>query len=136
MSILWIVLLLVAGLLAYIRLAPHDIPRWHRAGPEAGLGETTLDGGYVWREDVGAQGPARLARLDAVIRSDPATALLTGSVQDGQLTYVSRSKVMGFPDYTTVTLADGVLEVYGRLRFGKSDMGVNAKRIKGWLAQR
>jgi len=135
MNILLIIVLLVVGLLAYIRLAPHDNARWHRGAPEASLGETTLDGGYIWRADVGADGPAKLAKLDQIIRNEPRTELLTGSVQDGQLTYVTRSKVMGFPDYATVTLEDGVLEIYSRLRFGKSDMGVNAKRVKGWVAQ-
>ena len=29
----------------------------------------------------------------------------------------------------------GDLEVFARLRFGKSDLGVNTRRVKGWLAQ-
>ena len=48
---------------------------------------------------------------------------------------------MGFPDYTTIGVYDGLiedadqryLEINGRLRFGTLDFGVNAKRIKGWL---
>ena len=27
------------------------------------------------------------------------------------------------------------VEVYGRSRFGRSDLGVNAKRVDAWLAQ-
>ncbi|QFT59770.1 hypothetical protein FIU94_13130 [Sulfitobacter sp. THAF37] len=129
------VILLLVGLLAYVRLAPHNVMRWHHAASGAALGATPLDGGFIWREDVGAAGPARLARLDGVIRASPRTQVLAGSVEDRQLTYVSRTRWMGFPDYTTVTLDDGILEIYGRLRFGRSDMGVNAKRIRGWLDQ-
>ena len=84
---------------------------------------------------MGAAGPARLAQLDRIIRDTQGTQVLAGSVADGQVTYISRTRWIGFPDYTTVTLDDGILEVFGRLRFGRSDFGVNAKRIKGWLAQ-
>jgi len=49
------------------------------------------------------------------------------------ITYVTRSRVFGFPDYTTVRQAGPQLEIYGRLRFGRSDLGVNAARIDGWL---
>ncbi|OAN75402.1 hypothetical protein A8B82_16470 [Sulfitobacter sp. EhC04] len=130
-----ILVLLLAGLLAYIRLAPHNVMRWHHASAGAPLGETPLDGGFIWREDVGAAGPARLEQLDRIIRGTAGTQVLAGSVGDWQVTYVSRTRWIGFPDYTTVTLDDGILEVFGRLRFGRSDFGVNAKRIKGWLAQ-
>ncbi|WP_237267435.1 DUF1499 domain-containing protein [Sulfitobacter alexandrii] len=136
MYVFWIVIVLVAGLLAYIRLAPHNVMRWHHAAEtRAPLGETALDGGFIWREDVGANGPERLARLDGIIRRTPNTQVLAGSVDDGQVTYVTRTRWIGFPDYTTVTLDDGILEVYGRLRFGRSDMGVNGKRIRGWIDQ-
>ena len=135
MILVWVVVVLGVGLLAYIRLAPHDVARWHQGATGATIGETRLQGGYVWREDVGAEGPAKLTRLDQVIRATPRTEPLAGSVEDGQATYVTRSKWFGFPDYTTVTLSGDVLEVYGRSRFGKSDLGVNAQRIKGWLAQ-
>ena len=27
-----------------------------------------------------------------------------------------------------------VLKIYGRLRFGRSDLGVNKARVEGWLA--
>lgn len=135
MSFFLILVLLLAGLLAYVRLAPHNVMRWHHAAAGAPLGETPLDGGFILREDVGAAGPARLEQLDRIIRGTDGTQVLAGSVGGGQVTYVSRTRWIGFPDYTTVTLDDGILEVFGRLRFGRSDFGVNANRIKGWLAQ-
>jgi uncharacterized protein (DUF1499 family) len=46
---------------------------------------------------------------------------------------------MGFPDYITaeaVPVAGGTqLDVYARQRFGSSDLGVNAARLKLWLGQ-
>lgn len=129
---MWGGVLIVLALLVYIRLAPHDADRWHGGADAQAMGETKLDGGYVWRE---AADEARMQALHDVIRATPATRVLAGSLEDRRITYVTRTKWIGFPDYTTMTLEDGVLELYGRLRFGRSDLGVNAKRIKGWLAQ-
>ena len=52
---------------------------------------------------------------------------------DGQVTYVTRSKWMGFPDYTTVRNSEEVLELWARSRFGQSDLGVNRARVEDWL---
>jgi len=40
---------------------------------------------------------------------------------------------MGFPDYTTITMADEDLLIYARLRFGRSDFGVNGARVDRWI---
>ena len=50
-------------------------------------------------------------------------------------TYVTRTKFMGFPDYTTARQDGDFLKVYARLRFGRSDLGVNGARIADWLLQ-
>ncbi len=118
-------LVLIAAGLAYIRLAPSDVGRWHDL-PD-GISNQTLESGAMRR----VRGD--LAALDAIIRDTPRTAVLAGSVEDGMVTYVTRSRVFGFPDYTTVRQANERLEIYGRLRFGASDLGVNAGRIDGWL---
>jgi len=68
----------------------------------------------------------------------PRTEVVAGSLAEGQVTYVTRTKLMGYPDFTTIGVygADPrYVEVYGRSRFGRSDLGVNAKRVNGWLAQ-
>ena len=133
----WMILIVVVTALAYVRLAPSDPARWHRGTGKPELGETLRKGSFTWREAVEGDGTARLEQVDRVILATPRTTRLTGSVQEGQITYVTRSQVVGFPDYTTVGIyGDGskYLEIFGRLRFGRSDLGVNAKRIKGWLA--
>lgn len=129
---IWIaVALIVVGAgLAYVRLAPHDVARWH-AMPQD-LTPRDLTGGAVRVVEGDA---AVLARLDAIIRATPRTRVLAGSVESGMITYVTRSAVFGFPDYTTVRLEEGRIALYGRLRFGASDMGVNAARIDGWLRE-
>ena len=120
----FLLVLILAGL-AFIRLAPSDPARWHQM-PES-VTDRDLDGGAMRRVE------GELESLDAVIRDTPRTRVLSGSPDQGMITYVTRSRVFGFPDYTTVRQSGDMLEIYGRLRFGKSDLGVNAARIDGWL---
>ncbi len=115
-----------AGL--YVRLAPSDPERWHTM--PAAVTNRDTDGGAMRVVGAGQDG---LTRLDQIIRATPRTDVLAGSVASGMITYVTRSRVFGFPDYTTVRQAGPQLEIYGRLRFGRSDLGVNAARIDGWL---
>ncbi len=122
----WFILVLLAGLVAFVQLAPSDPARWHQ--------DVTADqdkdfaGGAVRVVDVD------FAALDAAIRGSGAK-VLAGSVAQGHITYISRTRIMGFPDYVTVQRVDGRLRIFSRLRFGKSDMGVNKRRVEGWLAQ-
>ena len=122
-------LMAVLAFAAYVRLAPSDPARWHvlPEGVEEGNGA-----GYALRR-IDAT-PETLATLDEIARATPRTRVLAGSVDEGMITYVTRSALMGFPDYTTVALSGDTLVVYARLRFGQSDLGVNAARLDEWLA--
>jgi hypothetical protein len=115
----------VVALMVYIRAAPSDPERWH-AMPDS-VANRDLEGGAM------RQVEGDLGTLDAIIRDTPRTRVLAGSVEAGMITYITRSRVFGFPDYTTVRQDGDMLEIHGRLRFGKSDMGVNAARIDEWL---
>ena len=125
-----VLLLLVLGFAAYVRLAPSDPAQWH-AMPQA-VTERDLAGGAMRVVGAGENG---LAQLDAIIRTEPRTTVLAGSVEDGMITYVTRSKLWGFPDYTTVRQTGKQIEIYARLRFGQSDLGVNAARLDRWLTR-
>ena len=125
---LWILLCVVVVADGYVRLAPSDPKVWHK--PLKFNENKELAGGV---ERVIEGSPADLARLDSIIRQTPRTQVLAGSVDGAHLTYVTRSAVFGFPDYTTVELTDGQIRIFGRLRFGRSDLGVNRKRVDGWL---
>ncbi|WP_370401626.1 DUF1499 domain-containing protein [Sulfitobacter sp. JB4-11] len=143
MTLFWIVALVVLAGMAYVRLAPSDPDRWHRQASVTGMEPRRKQTGYVWRKEVQGDGMAELSALDRVIMNTPRTTRLTGSVAAGQVTYITRTKVMGFPDYTTIGVYDGqidgtadrYIEINARLRFGRSDLGVNANRVKGWLSQ-
>ena len=49
------------------------------------------------------------------------------------LTYITRSAAIGFPDYTTARQDGDQLVIWARQRFGRSDFGVNRRRVDGWL---
>ncbi|MFU1476617.1 DUF1499 domain-containing protein [Roseovarius sp. C7] len=121
-----IALALLAGA-GWVRGAPSDPVRWHRM-PEP-LPEAKGPGHVVERLPGRA---AEMAELDRLIRDTPRTQVLAGSVAEGMVTYVTRSKWMGFPDYTTVARRGDDLVIFARLRFGKSDFGVNAARVGQW----
>lgn len=136
-----VILLLVAAGLAYVRLAPSDPAAWHvdpaTATPGPGRAVVLPEGGDR-PSPVLPEPPAEaLARLDAIAMATPRTERLAGSVEEGRITYVTRSKWIGFPDYTTVAAVpvEGgtALEIFARLRFGQSDLGVNAARVDRWL---
>lgn len=128
MTVLMICLAVVMVVLGYIRLAPSDPNVWHKL--PAFESDKQFKAGVM---RVVPSGPDGLARLDRIIQAAPRVKLLAGSVDQGMITYVARSKVIGFPDYVTVKQDGDRLKIYSRLRFGRSDLGVNAKRLQGWL---
>lgn len=128
-------LVVVAVLMAYIRLAPSDPVVWHS---DPALGTTGQTGKKESR--LYAATPIELlTRLNAIALATPRTTALAGNPDTGRITWVTRSFIFGFPDYTTAgasLTAEGTrLEIFARLRFGGSDSGVNASRLANWLAQ-
>jgi uncharacterized protein (DUF1499 family) len=114
-----------------IRLAPTDATRWHRK-TEINADENAI---YGVRRYLVAGDRGMFERLAKVAQTTPRTQLIAGSVEEGFVTYQTRSLVFGFPDYTTVWLeADGI-RIFGRLRYGRSDLGVNRRRVDNWIAR-
>lgn len=134
--------LAVVALAIYVRLAPVRAEVWHAIQlPVGPVGELATAGSFTVMRQVEG-GASVLADLDQIITQTPRTVRVAGSVADGKVTYVTRSRVFGFPDYTSVAIAQssdgsdmGTITIFGRLRFGQSDLGVNRARIQGWLAQ-
>lgn len=129
MTFLWVLLALVVVGMGFIRLAPSDPATWHVA-PEVPQNRD-LTGGVM---RVVPHAAGALAQIDAIARATPRTSVLAGSVDEGMITYITRSKIMGFPDYTTIRQEGDTLVIHARLRFGRSDLGVNRARIDSWLS--
>lgn len=128
MTLVWILVVLVVAALAYVRLAPSAPEQWHKL-PD--FTESRDGTGRAYR--VVTPGPDGLARLAGAVADWPRTQILAGSVEQGRITWVSRTAVIGFPDYITAEQSGDTLRLYGRLRFGRSDFGVNAARLDAWV---
>lgn len=125
----WVILVLaVVSGLAFVRLAPSDVARWN-----VPIGSAENTDGEGWSARVVPATPGLLSDVHQAMLALPRTELLAGGVGEGRLTYITRSKWIGFPDYTTVEQDGDQLKLYARLRFGKSDLGVNSRRLDGLL---
>lgn len=126
-------ILLIAGAMAWVRLAPDDPARWQVPvdSPGAGARATVL---------LADPDPAAvLARLDRIALATARTRRLAGSPGAGRITWVTRSALFGFPDYTTAEARpEGRatrLALWARQRYGRGDFGVNQARLDDWLAR-
>ncbi len=144
MRIVAIVLaVLIAVGMAYIRYSPNDPTHWDVDPFTAGVAH--LANGFLVSPSGGDevapvyhQAPEGLAReINRVALSQPRTALFAGSVDEGHMTYITRTRVFGFPDFTSVRVVSApggaTFAAFARSRFGKSDFGVNRDRLESWL---
>ena len=141
--ITYTLLALLIGGIAFIRLAPSDPTRWHTdpgtiAATDCTQPTTTNSSARV--SCLRVEDPATLlAKLDSIALASPRTIRLAGSAETGRITWLSRSLLWSFPDYTTAQATrtpDGTrLDILARQRFGDHDWGVNTKRLAAWLAQ-
>lgn len=131
---------LVACFAAYVRLAPSNPDRWHITLPmdADATCEVLPAPGSAAVACILAEPPEDLLRrLDTIALSTPRTIRLAGSPESGRITWVTRSRLWGFPDYTTAqvsaTCTGTRIDIFARLRFGGDDMGVNATRLRLWF---
>ncbi len=127
---------------AWVRLSVADPAQWHvdpDAVTERGARNSVLvrDGGDLPTLRL-AQPPAEVAaRLEAIALATPRTVRVAG--EGLWVTYVTRSALWGFPDYTSVKVvpdgAGSAVTIFARARFGESDFGVNRARVESWLSQ-
>jgi uncharacterized protein (DUF1499 family) len=123
-------LVAAVGVVAWVRLAPVDVARWH-VDPVTAPDPATPNFARVAPGEV--TGTGLMAKADAVMLAMPRTRRIAGSVAEGWATYETRSRLMGYPDYTSIRVipAEGgeTLAAFARSRFGYSDLGVNAARL-------
>ena len=144
-----VLLVILAGVvvMAYIRLAPSDPEDWHIAVVTSDPVASGPCAERIMLAPKGARAACLLAlspsevldRLESIALTSPRTQHLAGSVAEGRITWTARSFLLGFPDYITAEtsqMQQGTrLEIFARQRFGTSDLGVNAARLKDWLSQ-
>lgn len=133
-------LALVVLAMAYVRLAPVEPARWH-TDPSADVQAGRAGHYHVCTggdRPALAGGADRLERLAEIAEATSRTRRIAGSVAEGRITWITRSAIWGFPDFTTAGIVEtpeglGIC-IHARLRFGRDDLGVNRARVEGWLA--
>ncbi|HXT82200.1 MAG TPA: DUF1499 domain-containing protein [Acetobacteraceae bacterium] len=80
-----------------------------------------------------------LAKVMLVARAQPRTFQAAEFPRQMQVHYVARSRIFNFPDLVTVQVApaaagSSTLVLYSRSVYGRSDLGVNHKRLETWLS--
>ena len=135
--IIFALLALVLAGLIWVRVAPVDAERVHRPVGATAPGDEGRDGGFTSVRRITASGPEVLAAIEEIAATTPRTRRVAGGVDEGRITYETRSRWIGFPDYTTAEIVEGadgtLLVLHARLRFGRSDLGVNRARVESWL---
>jgi hypothetical protein len=124
----------LAGFWLYVRFAPNDPARWHVLPDGVAIGDRVDEGGFTTARRMTAPAADVLAAVTQAANATARTQLVAGSVQDGLMTFQTRSRLWGFPDHTTIGVQGNLVVIHGRLRFGRSDLGVNKARIENWLA--
>lgn len=76
--------------------------------------------------------------FDEIALADSRVEVLAGSADEGFVTYIQRSALMGYPDYISVRFIEAeeggsTLAVFSRARYGTSDLGVNETRVDRWV---
>ena len=125
---------------AWVRLAPAGIADWHVDPSEGRMGPgryLVAAGGDRAPLRSGAPPEAVVAALDRIAAETPRTRGIART--GGLVTYETRSRGFGFPDYTSIRVepegTGSVVTAYARLRYGKDDLGVNRARVEDWLAR-
>ncbi len=138
-------LLALAAAMLYVRLAPTDAALWH-VDPRAIAKPSTPNnwlirpvGGDARPPDYSLSAPELAEVIDAVALAQPRTERIAGSVPSGHMTYLVRSRIMGYPDFVSIrvyaTEMGSSFAAFSRSRFGQSDLGVNQARMESWLEQ-
>ena len=141
------------GLSIFIRRADVDAERWHvdptTAAPTGNPNwfRVTPDSAPADRHperdasapvfDVAV--PELAEAFDSVVLAEDRVEVVAGSAAEGFVTYVQRSTFFAFPDFVSVTFTDvtdggSSFAVFSRSQYGKSDLGVNEKRVRRWVA--
>ena len=140
MTTLFILLALFVVAQACLRFWPEDKGRWH---------VDPADTSQVRRSGVRLIGPDAprflgdaetvLGVVSDIVKNSPRTRLVDGGIDEGMVTFVVRSRLMGFRDYVTFkAVSEGdmtKLALHGRPRMNVYDWGTNRARLDRWLLE-
>lgn len=135
-----VLILLVVVLYLCLRFWPEDKNRWH-ADP-ADTTDPRRSGVRLIGPDAPRFPGDAATVLEAVVdivQNTPRTRVIDGSLGEGMITFVVRSRILGYRDYVTFkAVTEGAvskLSVYARPGMNVYDWGSNAALVDGWLSQ-
>lgn len=125
--------ILLAGILVWVRVAPSDPAQWH-VDPVTAPDPATPNWARIAPGEIVAPAGSLAPRIEAALGAEPRVRVLAGSAREGWLTWVQRSRLMGYPDYVSLRILPAgegqeTVAVFSRARFGQGDWGVNAERL-------
>ena len=139
-EILFLLIGLSLAAMIWIRFSPIDMDQFHVDPADA---DEPAGNGFRL---IGREAPRFPGHPDTVLQAfidialnEPRTRQVEGGIDEGMISFVSRTKIMGFPDIITVKATDELeetkLSVISRARYGGSDWGVNRERLDRWLGE-
>lgn len=131
-TILLMLLLAALCFAVYLRRSGYDAARWH-VPPRDGV-EREMRASFRTIRPMTAPAAEVLDAIMKAAEATPHTRLMSGSPEEGLMTFESRSPFWRFPDYTTVGVLDGKLSIFARSRYAGRDWGKNRERVETWLA--
>lgn len=135
-----VVVLVLAGVAIHVRTVEMRPGAWHVRPAEAAVPQTPNYALYAGEGAVMVEGEtAAIARAIDEAAMEAGWTSIAGDPAQGFVTYVARSRIMGFPDAISVVVepaGGGIarVEIFARARFGQSDMGVNEGHARYLLA--
>jgi uncharacterized protein (DUF1499 family) len=77
--------------------------------------------------------------ISKMVKDNPRTTLINMSNDGLSQTYMNRTRLLGFPDYISISIRavstnSAQIKIFSRSRFGYSDLGVNQRRVQQWLS--
>lgn len=138
--VLLLLVVVIVGTALFMRIIGHDPAQWHVEPASVTLSgkpnEYLIAGRDAIRFDATPETVS--TAFHEIATAEPGARLIAGNPDQGWMTYVVTSKLMGFPDYVSVRIVKtdtgSTLTAYSRARIGYSDMGVNRARLERWLA--
>jgi len=79
------------------------------------------------------------AKIKALPTLEPRTVIVGQNDAEYRYVLVQRSALFNFPDTINIAIqpldaSHAALAIYSRSRYGKSDLGINMKRLQRWLS--